>query len=44
MGTRVLNCVDRVGDLEQDNAATIDEGQLALAGCQFIDCPNLYLT
>jgi hypothetical protein len=36
--------VDRAVDVEQDNAAAIDKGQLALARRQFIDCPNRYLT
>jgi hypothetical protein len=36
--------VDRAVDVEQDNAAAIDEGQFALAWREFIDHSNRYLT
>ena len=44
MGTRVVECADRAVDVEQDNAAAIDEGQFALAWREFIDRANRYLT
>jgi hypothetical protein len=36
--------VDRAINVEQNNAAAIDESQLALTWREFIDHPNRYLT
>ena len=42
VGARVVDRVELAGDVEHDDAAPFDEGELALAGFEFIDRTDRY--